>query len=132
MQAQCSIQMADFEMSAGSMVPHELPLELDTCILYAYSGSGTVNGAALPPGSVALLDASNANARRFEVTAAPSGLHFMLFAGTKLKEPIAWRGPIVMNTDQELMECFQELRSGRFPPKRVAWDYKRIATKPKA
>jgi len=131
MQAQCSIQMADFEMSAGSTVPHELPSDLNTCMLYAYSGSGTVNGTPMPPGSVVLLDASSVDARRFEVSAGSSGLHFMLFAGKKLKEPVAWRGPIVMNTDQELMQCFQELRSGQFPPKRVAWDYKRIATKPK-
>jgi hypothetical protein len=131
MRAQCEVQMVDFEVLAGCVLPHELPTGLDTCMLYAYAGSGTVNGSPLPPGSVALLDSSGDGARRFEVTAGPTGVQFMLFAGKKLKEPVAWHGPIVMNTDQELAACFQELRTGKFPPKRVAWDYKRIATKPK-
>ena len=55
----------------------------------------------------------------------------MIFAGRKLKEPVAWHGPIVMNTDAELQEAFAELNSGRFPPVRVPWDYKRAASFPK-
>ena len=35
-----------------------------------------------------------------------------------------------MNTQAQLRQCSQELQSGTFPPKRVGWDYKRIAEKP--
>lgn len=38
----------------------------------------------------------------------------MLFSGKPLREPIAWGGPIVMNTDEELDEAFRELRLGTF------------------
>lgn len=55
----------------------------------------------------------------------------MLFAGKKLKEPIAWHGPIVMNTQEQIGETMYELRTGAFPPKRVDWDYRRIAAFPK-
>lgn len=46
--------------------------------------------------------------------AEKDGLRFMLFAGKPLKEPIAWGGPIVMNTDEELTIAFDELRKGTF------------------
>ena len=39
-------------------------------------------------------------------------------------------GPIVMNTQEEVQQTIKEIRAGRFPPKRVAWDYKRLASFP--
>ncbi|MEK7135545.1 MAG: pirin-like C-terminal cupin domain-containing protein, partial [Patescibacteria group bacterium] len=39
---------------------------------------------------------------------------FLLIAGAPLNESIAWHGPIVMNTDEELREAFQELKEGNF------------------
>ena len=38
----------------------------------------------------------------------------MLMAGKPLKEPVAWRGPIVMNTESELKKAFEEYRKGTF------------------
>jgi redox-sensitive bicupin YhaK (pirin superfamily) len=35
-------------------------------------------------------------------------------SGEPLKEPVAWRGPIVMNTQEELDKAFEELDSGTF------------------
>ena len=35
-------------------------------------------------------------------------------SGKPLGEPIAWRGPIVMNTDEELRQAFSEFRNGTF------------------
>jgi hypothetical protein len=51
-----------------------------------------------------------------EVTfrAADSGLRLLLISGKPLHEPIAWRGPIVMNTDAELELAFKEYREGTF------------------
>jgi len=39
---------------------------------------------------------------------------FLFVSGTPLREPIAWGGPIVMNTDEELRLAFDELRKGTF------------------
>ena len=130
MKTQCATQMVDFELAAGARVEHVVPPGMDTAMLYVYKGSGLVAGERAPEGSVVLLDATDDEARGFAFEAGAAGAHALLFAGTKLKEPIAWHGPIVMNTDAQLHQCFAELRSGRFPPTRVDWDYKRIATKP--
>lgn len=43
-----------------------------------------------------------------------SGARFLLISGRPLREPIAWGGPIVMNTDDQLDRAFEELRLGTF------------------
>ena len=50
----------------------------------------------------------------FVVNAGPDGMRFVLFAGRPLREPIAWGGPIVMNTDRELDQAFAEMENGTF------------------
>ncbi len=63
--------------------------------------------------------------------AEQNGLKGMLFAGKKLKEPVAWHGPIVMNTQDQVKETLNALWTSTFPPKRVAWDYTRLTAFPK-
>jgi hypothetical protein len=48
------------------------------------------------------------------VQAGPEGMRFLLVAGTPIKEPVAWHGPIVMNTREELQTAFNDLRNDRF------------------
>jgi hypothetical protein len=48
------------------------------------------------------------------VTAGDEGARFLLVSGKPLGEPIAWRGPIVMNTREELAEAWRELDAGTF------------------
>lgn len=50
----------------------------------------------------------------FSAVAAGEGIRFFLFSGKPLREPIAWGGPIVMNTREELMEAFREIENGTF------------------
>lgn len=54
------------------------------------------------------------NGEEFVARASQNGLRFLLFSARPLKEPIAWGGPIVMNTQQELDQAFSELRNGTF------------------
>ena len=49
-----------------------------------------------------------------EVSAGEDGLRFLLVSGKPLHEPVAWYGPIVMNTQEELRQAFDELREGTF------------------
>ncbi|AKB25147.1 Pirin [Methanosarcina sp. MTP4] len=49
-----------------------------------------------------------------EVTAGEKGVRFLLVSGKPIREPVAWYGPIVMNTQEELKVAFEEYRSGRF------------------
>jgi redox-sensitive bicupin YhaK (pirin superfamily) len=46
--------------------------------------------------------------------AGDDGLRFLLVSGAPIREPIAWHGPIVMNTQQELAHAFAQLRAGTF------------------
>jgi redox-sensitive bicupin YhaK (pirin superfamily) len=51
-----------------------------------------------------------------EVTlqAGPDGVRFLLVSGTPIQEPVAWHGPIVMNTKEELRQAMRDLRNGTF------------------
>jgi redox-sensitive bicupin YhaK (pirin superfamily) len=42
------------------------------------------------------------------------GTRFLLIAGEPLGEPIAWHGPIVMNTQEELVQALTDLNTGNF------------------
>ena len=48
------------------------------------------------------------------VQAGEHGMRFLLVSGRPLEEPVAWYGPIVMNTQDELRQAYAELRSGTF------------------
>jgi hypothetical protein len=48
------------------------------------------------------------------VQASDRGIRFLLVSGRPLAEPVAWYGPIVMNTQAELRRAFEELRQGTF------------------
>jgi redox-sensitive bicupin YhaK (pirin superfamily) len=105
---------------------------MDTAILYVYDGQAKVEGHERAfASSIVQFDAESADKRALMVTAVGGPSAAILFAGTKLREPIAWQGPIVMNTQKQLHEVFESMQRGTFPPKRVAWNYKRISTKPK-
>ncbi len=49
-----------------------------------------------------------------EVRAGDRGIRFLLISGQPLEEPVAWYGPIVMNTREELRHAFQQLEDGTF------------------
>jgi quercetin 2,3-dioxygenase len=48
------------------------------------------------------------------VQAGEDGIRFLLVSGKPLEEPVAWYGPIVMNTQEQLRQAFAELREGTF------------------
>lgn len=48
------------------------------------------------------------------VQAGPNGIRFLLVSGAPIQEPVAWHGPIVMNTKAELQQAMAELRNGTF------------------
>jgi len=48
------------------------------------------------------------------VQAGPESIRFLLISGAPLQEPVAWHGPIVMNTHEEIMQAVKELRNGTF------------------
>jgi len=53
------------------------------------------------------------------VRSGSEGIRFLLVSGQPIKEPVAWHGPIVMNTRQELMQAVRELQQGTFIKKQA-------------
>lgn len=54
------------------------------------------------------------NGDEIELEAGEEGVRFLLVSGQPLREPVAWRGPIVMNTQEQLHRAFRELHDGTF------------------
>jgi redox-sensitive bicupin YhaK (pirin superfamily) len=55
-----------------------------------------------------------ADGDQLDIHAGQEGVRFVLLAGKPIREPVAFYGPMVMNTTQELEQAFQELRDGTF------------------
>lgn len=108
-----------------------LPVETTSqAFAYVFSGSGTFCNAsgplAVPTEGVQWLetspptDADNRCLVLFDrgdevtVQAGEDGIRFLLVSGKPLQEPVAWYGPIVMNTQEQLRQAFEELREGTF------------------
>ena len=51
---------------------------------------------------------------KIHLHAGPEGARMVIVSGKPLREPVAWGGPIVMNTDEELRNAFMELEEGTF------------------
>ncbi len=82
-----------------------------TVFIYVFSGKGTTGQdiAEFSDHCAVLFT----DGEKIEIK-ADGELRFVLFAGARLNEPIAWGGPIVMNTQTELRNAFAELRDGTF------------------
>ena len=102
----------DVELSPGV----EWSLETDreaTLFVYIVQGEGAFgpSGSEVIPARHALLfDAGSI----FRVKASDNGTRFLLLSGKPIGEPIAWGGPIVMNTREELDLAFRELQENKF------------------
>lgn len=80
---------------------------------YIFEGSGRFGGpGATPVTSENLILFSDG--REMGVTTGAESVRFLMISGKPIGEPIAWRGPIVMNTQEELKTAFDEYRSGTF------------------
>jgi len=72
--------------------------------------SDTVPPAAADNRSLVLFDRGD----EVTVAAGEEGIRFLLVSGKPLGDPVAWYGPIVMNTQEELRQAFKELDAGTF------------------
>jgi redox-sensitive bicupin YhaK (pirin superfamily) len=108
-----------------------LPVELGRhAFAYVFEGSGTFRDASAPQGVmvertdgsdiVERMDAGDRSLVLFDrgddvtVQAGEHGIRFLLVSGRPLEEPVAWYGPIVMNTEAELKQAYEELKAGTF------------------
>ena len=113
-----------------------LPVEISRhAFAYVFDGAGTFRDASSPQGILTdttgeldenpILDETGNRSlilfdRGDEVTiqAGDHGMRFLLVSRRPLEEPVAWYGPIVMNTEAELQQAFTDLRNGTFIQKK--------------
>lgn len=81
-----------------------------TAFLYVIGGSGSVNGTPVENRTLVLFGDGD----ELAVTAGHEPVRFLLLTGKPLGEPVAWRGPIVMNTQEEIATAFREYQEGTF------------------
>jgi quercetin 2,3-dioxygenase len=108
-------------------------LKVDTtrhAFAYVFAGAGTFRDASDPRGVLTEATDGSDTVRRDEtgnrslvlfdtgdevvVQAGDEGIRFLLVSGKPLEEPVAWYGPIVMNTQEQLRQAIADLRAGTF------------------
>ena len=99
----------DCTVPAGNTFRHKVEPDY-TAFIYVIGGNGTVEAQSVTDGILVLFDKGD----EIAVKAGDVPLQFLLISGKPLKEPIAWRGPIVMNTQAELDVAFLEYNEGTF------------------
>ncbi len=88
-----------------------IPVEAErNAFAYVIEGSG--NFGAAPAGDRSLVVFGQGD--EIEVEAGNEGIRFLLISGKPIAEPVAWYGPIVMNTQAELRQAAAELNDGTF------------------
>jgi redox-sensitive bicupin YhaK (pirin superfamily) len=101
---------------------------------YVFAGSGTFRDSSEPravlteqaaePAAAPVYDVKNHSLVLFDrgdeitVQAGDEGIRFLLVSGKPIEEPVAWYGPIVMNTQEQLRQAISELQSGAFIKRR--------------
>jgi len=109
-----------------------LPVDVEQhAFAYIFEGSRTFRSASQPFGVLTEKEVDGSEALVREVTgnrslvlfdrgdevtvqAGEGGVRFLLVSGRPIKEPVAWYGPIVMNTRAELQQALAELNNGTF------------------
>ena len=87
-------------------------------LAYVVEGTGSFgaeHGRQFEEGQLVVL----AEGDTVHTTAGDAAFHVLLLSAKPLREPVAWHGPIVMNTQEELETAFRELDNGTFVKQRT-------------
>lgn len=98
----------DVAVPAGARFEEPLPAGLNA-MLVVYEGAVRVAGTRVEAIGAAFLGEGDT-----VVVEAESDARFLLIAGRPINEPVAWAGPFVMNSREELMQAYEDFREGKF------------------
>jgi redox-sensitive bicupin YhaK (pirin superfamily) len=102
------IEYFDVKLASGKTFEHTTTKE-DTVFAYIVEGSVEVQGKTITQGQCIVFGEGD-----FAKISSKNISRFLFVSGEPLDEPVAWRGPIVMNTQEELDQAFEELDAGTF------------------
>ncbi|MBA3009856.1 MAG: pirin family protein [Proteobacteria bacterium] len=102
-------EFLDCTVPAGQTFTHRVDASY-TALVYVIDGTGITDNRPIENGILVLFDKGD----HLSLTAGDHGIRVLVLTGKPLNEPVAWRGPIVMNTQEELTLAFQEYQEGRF------------------
>ena len=103
------IHMSNLKAKTGALVSYDFPMEYNTLLL-VLEGTINVNGRAVLQDHVAVM-AHDGEQFTIEVT---EDAVVLVLSGLPIKEPIAHYGPFVMNTQEELLQAFDDFNTGKF------------------
>ena len=106
------VKYLDMSLGPRTFLEHEMPAERNGFVM-VYEGEliiGDKHPKTVPAGSVAVFGPGD----MYRLGTGRRTAKFILASAKPLKEPIAWGGPIVMNTREELDLAFSELKAGAF------------------
>jgi redox-sensitive bicupin YhaK (pirin superfamily) len=99
----------DVTLPPGAVFEHATAAEHTVCA-YTFAGETECSPGSISQDGTLVLFSEGDHVK----VCSPAGGRFLLMSGRPLREPIAWRGPIVMNTQEELREAFREYHEGTF------------------
>jgi redox-sensitive bicupin YhaK (pirin superfamily) len=102
------IEYFDVELTAGKTFEHPTRKN-DTAFAYVVEGAIEAQDKNVFQGQCAVFGNGD-----FIKISSKKGSRFLFVSGQPLNEPVAWRGPIVMNTEEELEQAYEELEEGTF------------------
>jgi hypothetical protein len=102
------IEYFDVELTSGKTFEHSTAKD-DTVFAYIVEGSVEAKSKTIIQGQCAVFGKGD-----LVKIISKNSAHFLYVSGEPLNEPVAWRGPIVMNTEEELAIAFEELDAGTF------------------
>lgn len=106
------VEFLDVELGPMKRFRHEVDSAWNV-FAYVFRGDGEFgadDAVSVETGQVAIFDKGD----EVEAIGGDKGIRFILVSGKPLSEPVAWGGPVVMNTQEEVDLAFRELRSGTF------------------
>jgi redox-sensitive bicupin YhaK (pirin superfamily) len=106
------VEYLDVRLKKGTILSHEAKKGYAS-FCYLIEGTGEFDDAKLEKAHLVLFTEAGSIAIK-----ATQDVHYIFVTGKQLNEPIAWGGPIVMNTEKELEIAFKELDEGTFIKKK--------------
>lgn len=100
----------DIHLNAHGSLTLDVSGENKSAIVFTLEGEANVSGTNIPSKTAAKLGDGDT----VTIEAGENPIEILFMCSNKLEEPVAWQGPIVMNSQEEIRQAFNELNTGEF------------------